>query len=328
MSEVLSQNEIDALLQALSSGEVDAQKIRKETEEMKIKEYDFRRPNKFAKDQLRTLQIIYENFSMLLKNFLSAYLRTVVHVEVLSVEQLTSYEFMNAISNPAVLGVVDFLPLEGQILLDVSPDISFVCIDRILGGYGQPIQEKRTFTEIELSLLKQLFKRMLRLLKEPWENVVDLDPRLEKIETNSQFAQIVSPSETIALITMNVKIGETEGMFNMCIPHLVIEPILPKINTKYWFATVSKEKTSEDEKKIAKKVEKARVSIKAVLGKAFITVGELMDLQVGDVIQLDTTVHSPVNIFVEDELKFYGKPGRTKKKMAVQIMDLAEERDE
>ena len=110
MSEVLSQNEIDALLQALSSGEVDAQKIRKETEEMKIKEYDFRRPNKFAKDQLRTLQIIYENFSMLLKNFLSAYLRTVVHVEVLSVEQLTSYEFMNAIESSRSR-VVDFLPL-------------------------------------------------------------------------------------------------------------------------------------------------------------------------------------------------------------------------
>ncbi len=328
MSEVLSQAEIDALLQALSSGEVSAQEIEKEKKEVKIKEYDFRRPNKFAKDQLRTLQIIHENFSMLLKNFLSGYLRSIAHVEVLSVEQITNYEFTNAISNPSVLCIINFLPLEGQILIDISPDIAFVSIDRILGGYGEPIEERRTFTEIEISLFKRLVKRVLKLSKGPWENVVDLKPELERIETNSQFAQIVSPSETIALITLSLKIGETKGIINICIPHLVIEPILPKINTKYWFTTISKEKQPEDKERIAKHIEKTSIHVKAVLGKSIITVEDFMNLQVGDVIQLNTTINSSAKIFVGNRLKFYGKPGRTKKKMAVQITDLLKEGDE
>ncbi|QEK12266.1 flagellar motor switch protein FliM [Crassaminicella thermophila] len=328
MSDVLSQSEIDALIQALATGELDAQEIKAETDEIKVKKYDFRRPDKFAKDQLRTLQIIHENFSRLLNTFLSGYLRSLVHVEVLSVEQLSNYEFTNSISNPAVLGIVDFSPLDGQIILDVTSDIAFVMIDRILGGNGKPIEEKRNFTEIEISLLRKLIKQIIKLLKEPWENVVEIEPKLEKIETNSQFAQIVSPNETIALITLNIKIGEVEGMVNLCIPHIVIEPILPKLNTKFWFTSINKERTSEDEEIISKRVEKTKVTVRAVLGKANITVRDFLDLQVGDVIQLDTLVNDHIKLFVGNKLKYYGRPGTKKKKMAVQIEGIIERGDE
>lgn len=328
MSDVLSQSEIDALLQALSTGEVDAQEMKEETKESKVKKYDFRRPNKFAKDQLRTLQIIHENFSRALNTFLSGYLRSLIHVEVLSVEQLSNYEFTNSISNPAILGIIDFSPLKGQIILDITADIAFAIIDRILGGSGNTIEEKRSFTEIEISLLKKLMKQMIKLFKEPWENVVSINPRLEKIETNSQFAQIVSPSETIALITLNIKIGEVEGMLNLCIPHLVIEPILSKLNTRLWFTSENKERTAGDEEILVNRVEKTKVVVRTVLGNTFITVSDFLDLQVGDVIQLDALVNDHVKIFVGDNLKYYGRPGTKKKKLAVQIESIVEKGDE
>jgi flagellar motor switch protein FliM len=328
LSDVLSQSEIDALIQALSSGEVDAKEITAETQEAKVKKYDFRRPDKFAKEQLRTLQIIHENFSRLLNTFLSGYLRSLVQVEVLSVEQLSNHEFTNSISNPAILGIIDFSPLDGQIILDIAADVAFVIIDRILGGSGKAVEEKRSFTEIEISLIRKLIKQIIKLFKEPWENVVEINPRLEKIETNSQFAQIVSPSETIALITLNIQIGDVEGMVNLCIPHLVIEPILSKLNTRLWFNSVNKERTVEDEEIITQRVEKTTVSVRAVLGDTHITVSEFLDLQIGDVIQLDTFIKEDVKIFVGDQLKYSGKPGTKKKKMAIQIEGIVEKGDE
>lgn len=328
MSDVLSQGEIDALLQALSTGEVDVTEITEETKEKKVKKYDFRRPDKFAKDQLRTLQIIHENYARLLNTFLSGYLRSLTQVELLTVEQLTYYEFSNSISNPAVLGIVDFSPLSGQIIVDITPDIAFVMIDRILGGIGSVLDETRTFTEIEITLLRKIMKQIIKIVKEPWENVLNVEPRLEKIETNSQFAQIVSPNETIALITLSVRIGEVEGMINICIPHLVIEPMLQNLSTKFWFATLNKERTSEDEMMLTSRVEKTEVELKAVIGETYITVSDFLDLQIGDVIQLDTLISDDVKIYIGDSMKFSGKPGTKKKNVAIQISNVIKKGEE
>ncbi|MDK2917397.1 MAG: flagellar motor switch protein FliM [Candidatus Petromonas sp.] len=328
MSDVLSQNEIDDLLQALSAGEVDVQEFKEETKEKRIKKYDFRRPNKFAKDQLRTLQIIHENFSRLLNTFLSGYLRTYIQVNVLSVEQLTYYEFSNSISNPAVLGIINYAPLNGQIILDISTDIAFTMIERVLGGSGGLLKEARTFTEIELTLLKKIIIKINKLLTESWENIVSLNPSLEKIETNSQFAQIVSPNETIALVTLNVKIGNVEGMINICIPHFVIEPIIPKLSTKLWFSNTNKEISEAEKQALKFGLEKTHVDVRAVVGETNIAVKDFLNLQIGDVIQLDTKLNDEIKIIVENKLKFLGKPGVKKKKLAVKITKVVEEGDE
>ncbi len=328
MSDVLSQSEIDALLQALSTGEVDVTEIKEETKEKKVKKYDFRRPDKFAKDQLRTLQIIHENYARLLNTFLSGYLRSLTHVDVLTVEQLTYYEFSNSISNPAILGIVDFTPLSGQIIVDITTDIGFVMIDRILGGYGSVLDETRSFTEIEITLLKKIMKQIVKILKEPWDNVIKIEPTLEKVETNSQFAQIVSPNETISLITLNVRIGDVEGMINICIPHMVIEPILQNLSTKFWFATLDKKRTAEDEQMLANRVEKTQVDLKAEIGSTYITVSDFLDLQIGDVIQLDSLTSDEATIFVGNEMKFKGRPGVKKKNIAVQISNVIKKGEE
>ncbi len=328
MSEILSQNEIDALLEALNAGEVDVDEMQEETREKKIKKYDFKSPKKLAKDQLRTLHIIHENFSRALNTFLSGYLRTYVQTDVLSVEEISYYEFSNSISNPAMLSIVDFVPLPGQMIFEVSTMLSFSIIDRILGGSGKNQEEIRAFTEIEITILNKLIRQMIKLLIDPWENVIELAPKLDKIETNSQFAQIVSPNDTIALITLKSRIGEVEGLINICIPHIVLEPILPKLSTKLWFSTVTKKVSDEDKLLLEKRVKKANLDLCAVLGESFITVEDFLSLQEGDVIHINKLIEEDLEVKVGDKLKFLGKPGTKKNKLAIRITQVIEEGDE
>ncbi len=332
MSDVLSQNEIDDLLAALSTGEVDVSDIEDEKKEKKVRKYDFSRPDKFAKDQLRTLEIIHENFSRLLNNFLSGYLRTYIEVDVISVQSLIYTEFSNSISNPAILGIVDFSPFDGQVIIDVSSDIAYTMIERVLGGTGKSrnvSKESRALTEIEMTLLRNILIKFINLLKEPWGNIVELRPKLENIETNSQFAQIVSPAESIALVTFSVRIGDIEGMVNICIPHFVIEPILPSLSSRLWFATSNKRDVTDEEKgALEKGISKSRLKLSTVIGKSNISVSELLNLQKGDIILLNRLVDEPFDIYVEDKVKFRGKPGIKKKNVAVMVTEIVEGGDD
>lgn len=331
MSDVLSQNEIDDLLSALNSGDVDVSEIQEEKNEKKVRKYDFLRPDKFAKEHLRTLEVIHENFSRLLNNFLSGYLRTFIEIEVLNAESLIYSEFANSIGNPAILGIVDYNPLEGQIIMDLSSDVAFTMIERVLGGSlsGGGGTEKRGLTEIEMTLIRTIMVKFINLLKEPWNNIIELRPKLDTIETNSQFAQVISPSESIALITLRVKIGETEGMINLCYPHYVLEPILPNLSSKLWFTSTGKKKLSETERSaLEHQVQKTRVDVKAELGNSVITVGELIALSRGDVIVLNKKVSDPLVIRVDSEIKFLGRPGKKNKNLAVRVTHAYEEGDE
>lgn len=328
MSEVLSQNEIDALLSALNSGEISVHEIKEEKEERKVKDYNFKIPNKFAKDHTRTLQIMHENFSRLLQTYLSGYLRTLVQIEVISVDQLTYNEFTNSMPNPSVLGIVDFAPLSGSIIVEMTPPTCFAMIERVLGGTGHAFERARGFTEIELSLIEKIMGQIISYFKDPWKNVIELKPRLKKIETNPQFAQIMSPNETVALITLNTKVGSIEGMIHICIPHLVIEPIIPKLSTKFWFSGINKEITGSDLKIIEKKIQSTVLPVRVVLGNNDVTIGDFIGLNIGDVIPLNTYVNEDLKIFVGNLLKFYGKPGLKKNKVSVKITKVEKKGDD
>lgn len=328
MSEVLSQGEIDALLNALNTGELDVKGINEEKEEKKVRNYDFKIPNKFAKDQLRTLQMIHENFSRLLQTYLSGYLRALIQVEVVSVDQLTYYEFSNSMTNPSTLGIVEFLPLNGSILIEINPSISFAMIERVLGGTGQAYEKNRGFTEIELTLIEKIMEQILNLLREPWKNVIELKPRLKKIETNTQFAQIISPNETIALVTLSINIGSIEGMLHICIPHLVIEPIISKLSTKFWFSGISKNVSNSDIKYIERKIETTVLPLKVILGSCTLTVRDIINLQKGDVVQLNKSVNDYMEILVGNKLKFYGIPGVRNNKVAVKVTKVEKRGDD
>lgn len=328
MSEVLSQNEIDALLSALNSGEIDVHEMKEEKEERKVKDYNFKIPNKFAKDHTRTLQMLHENFSRLLQTYLSGFLRTLVQIEVISVDQLTYNEFTNSMPNPSVLGIVEFSPLTGSIIVEMTPPISFAMIERVLGGAGHAFERARGFTEIELTLIEKIMGQIISFFRDPWKNVIELKPRLKKIETNPQFAQIMSPNETVALITLNTKIGNIEGMIHICIPHLVIEPVIPKLSTKFWFSGINKEITGSDLKIIEKKIQSTLLPVKVVLGKSEITVKDFLELGIGDVISLNTAENEDLKIYVGNLLKFYGKPGLKKNKVAVKITRVEKKGDD
>ena len=328
MPEVLSQNEIDSLLQALSSGEVDVQEIKKVESTNKIRKYDFRNPRKIAKDQLRTLEIIHENFGRFFQTFLSGYLRAPVKITILTVDQFAYNEFSNAISNPAFLSIIDFHPLNGQILMDISTNVVYSIIDRLLGGDGTEKQEIRAFTEIELTLLKKMMGKVMPIIQEAWGNVVELKPRLDKIETNPQFAQIVPPNETIALITMNIEVGSTEGMINVCIPHLVIEPILDKLSTKYWFSTAQKELSEEELIIMKKRMLDTKIPIKAELGSIVVKINDVLNLQTGDVVKLDTSADDKAKIRIGSYIKFLGDIGVSKNRMAIKITNVVKDGDD
>lgn len=328
MGDILSQNEIDDLLAQLSTGEINAQELKRENAEKKIKNHDFKRPSKFAKDHLRTMQIIHENYARLITNFLSGYLRTLVQVDVISMEALQYSEFTNSIANPAVLAIVDFNPLPGSIIFDLSPSIAYALIERILGGKGSGMEKVRGFTEIEIAILMRIISQMLGLMREPWENVTELRPSLDRIETNAQFAQIMNPTEMVALVTFQAKVGEVEGLMNLCIPHMVVEPVMSKLSTKIWFSMIEKGTTEENQKALQLKVEETRVPIVAVLGMAELMVSEFLQLQVGDVLPLKTPIDGEMSVMVGELHKFYGKPGVKNKKTAVKITQVVGREEE
>ncbi len=324
MGEVLSQNEIDSLLQALSSGELDAEEI-KDSNEKHIKNYDFARPAKFSKEHLRTLEIIFEHYGRLLSTNLSVYLRKNVQVEVMNAEAATYLEFSNALSNPILLGIVNFAPLQGNILMEIASNLGYTMVDRMLGGLGEPLEKMRDFSEIELLIVERILTVAVNLLREPWENVVDIHPRLERIETNSQFAQIITPSEMTAIVTINIRIGEVEGLMNICLPYLTLEDVMDKLNTKYWYSTMQ----NKDEKQYTEAIEtliaKAPMPMKAVLGNSTISVSDFSGLQVGDIIRLDTKVDDELDVFVGNMRKFTALPGSTGDKYAVRITSVVRE---
>ena len=324
MGEVLSQSEIDDLLKALSSGELDVEEMN-DTKAQQVKNYDFARPAKFSKEHLRTLEIIFEHFGRLLSTTLPAYLRKAVQVEVMNSEAVAYSEFSNALANPVILGVVNFSPLKGNIVMELDSNLGFAIVDRMLGGQGKPLDKTREFSEIELTIIERVYNIWIDLLREPWKNVVAIEPRLEKIETNSQFAQIISPSDMIAIVTLNIKIGEVDGLMNVCLPYLTLEHIMDKLNTKYWFSTMKEKDENTYEEIIESLISKAEIPIKATLGKSKISVNDFVNLQKGDIIKLDSLVGQELQIYVGNIKKFTALPGSSDDKYAVRVTSIIRE---
>ena len=326
MGEVLSQNEIDSLLQALSSGELDADDI-SSIDEKPAKNYDFRRPAKFSKEHLRTLEIIFEHYGRLISTNLPVYLRKNIQVNVVNSEACTFSEFSTALANPVLLSIVNFYPLNGSIMMELAANLGFAMIDRMLGGPGNPLDKSRDFSEIERSIIDKILAVCVQLLREPWQNVVEIDPILERVETNPQFAQIIAPQEMIAIVTLSIKIGDVEGLMNVCLPYFTLESVMDKLNTKYWFASM-KENTEETYTEfIENVVRKVSMPIKAVLGKSVISVNDFVNLQRGDIIKLNSKVDNEMEVFVGNIKKFKALPGSQKESYAVRVTQVLREED-
>ena len=327
--DVLSQSEIDKLLSALSDGSVSAEEVKAEEEERKVKVYDFKRPYRFSKDQIRTLFMLHESFSRLLNTYLSASLRAMVDIEVMSVEQLTYQEFVQSMGNPSVIGILALPPLKGNIIIEVGTDLAFAYIDRVFGGEGKSGVKSRALTDIETAVMRRFIDTVTNYFKEAWSNVVEFRPNFETMETNPQFAQIVPPSDMVVLVTIHIKMGDVDGMMNICIPYLVLEPVMSKLTTSFWVAaSADKESTPEQVEELQRKIERTRVPFKVELGTVDITVHEFLTLGFGDVLQLDTQTQDELVCYVGSNAKFRARPGTAGKRMAVQISGIIEGDDE
>ncbi|MDI3472629.1 MAG: flagellar motor switch protein FliM [Thermotogaceae bacterium] len=325
MSDILSQEEIDSLLSALTKGELTAEEI-KESEEKKVKLYDFSKPSKFSKDQIRTFEMIHENFSRVLSTYLSGRTRSLVDVRVVSLDQITYNEFVRSIATPTFMVIFSAPELTGNAILEMNLEIIYGIIDKLLGGTGVlPSIPSRNLTEIEMSIMRREASTILSYLKEAWIDFLEFTPEIESIETNPQFVQIAPPSEMVLLITLSVTIGQIESFMNICWLSSTLEPFAQNFSTQMWFLKTSKGTNPQITKLLEENLKKANIDVSAVLGRSTLTLGELLNLEVGDVIVLNKRVGEEIDVLVQNVEKFRGIPGKRRNRVAVKITKVEEE---
>lgn len=295
----------------------------------KIKPYDFRRPDKFVKEQLRTITKIHENFSRTVTTSLSAMLRSMVSVQVISVDQITYEEYIRSVPNPSVISVFDVGgDLKGNAVFEINPSLSLAMIDRLFGGLGKSLSKSRSLTPIEETVMKKIIARLLNDLTEAWQQFVSIEPKIELMESNPQFTQIALPNAMVLLVTFEVRINETEGTSNLCFPHIVLEPILEKLNVQYLYSGINKIQNDGNTKKIEDSLKRAKIPLVVELGRSLITVRDFLQLNVDDVIMLDRTTTDLLDVHAGGRMKFKGHPGLVDNKLSVAIAQVIRENEE
>lgn len=323
--EVLSQSEIDSLLNALSSGEIDSEQLKRErlAEHNAVCRYDFRRPNKYSKDHLRTLYMIHDNYSRILSNFLSTYLRSSIQIEIASVDQTTYEDFVVSVSSPMLMSMFNVKPSDKTVFMVMNAGFLFPIIDLLFGGPGTAEPSPRELTEIEISVMRKLNERLLQNLTYAWEGVFDIDPQLVGLETNTQFSQLYSPSETTAVVTLTSNILGQKSLIYLCLPYIVLEPIISKLSAQTWFANASAAgKGSDLRPLIVDQLKKTELELTAVLGTTDISVREFLQLREGDVIPLDNVVNDNIELWVGHRRKFAVQPGIVASKKGAYIKSI------
>ncbi len=321
MKEVLSQSEIDSLLHALNTGELETKDIESKEEGVKVKPYDFRRPNKFSQDQLRTLFLMHDNFARLSTNFLSAYLRSNIQIKIASVDQLTYEDFIMSIPTPTLLTVFSMSPLPGTSVLETNAPLVFPIIDLLFGGAGKMPEKVRELTDIEINVFKSLNQKLLDNLVYVWSDVIKIKPKVEYLETNPQLSQIISPNEIVAVITLSSSVGGQEGMCNICLPFAVLEQVVGRLSATHWLEGQRSGRGEDSRLQIERKLDAVPVDLEVLAGETSLKVRDFLQLQVGDVIPLEKAIDEDMDLIVNKKNKFKVQPGRVGKKVAVQVTE-------
>ncbi len=325
--EALSQAEVESLLTTMEAGTARAS-AQKQAAAAKgparhrdrVLPYDFKRPERVGKEQMRALQSLHEGFGRNFGAELSALLRSIVEVKLTSVDQLTYSEFIFSLENPTCFNLLRAEPLEGNLILDINPSILYPIIDRLLGGGKEAgTIVRRPLTEIELRLMSRITQLFLNELRHAWENVLPLKLSVERVESNPQLVQIVPPNEVVILISFEIILGEMRGMMNMCIPFNSIERISGKLTSNNWATYGKSTSSAESIAQISRRIDRSLVDVVVTLADAKINTDDLLGLRVGDIITTDKDVRQPLDVAVQGVTKFHAVPGALKGKKAVQI---------
>lgn len=327
MADILSQEEVDLLLSAVAEGDVGEPEERTEAEdELHLVAYDFRRPERVSKEQLKGLQSLFEAFAREVSILFPPFLRTVVRVDLTSIDQLTYDEFILSVARPTSLAIVNMAPLEGTAVLEMSPSMVFPIVDRVLGGKGSTLPEPRELTEIEDRIIQRIVMMMLDSLKRSWEQLIEFSLSVLQQENDPLIVQIVAGSEMVVLVGYEVHIGESVGTMNFCIPLMVLNPILDQISQQAHFSRrMSPDVARQTRGVLERIVQKSMVSLDAVLGETHLTLQQIGHLQVGDVIQLNSSPYEPIAVSVGGLRRFKAIRGRRGEQSAVQLIDITRE---
>jgi flagellar motor switch protein FliM len=300
----------------------------KDSKRDKIRNHDFKTAKRVPRDQIKTLHVVYESFSRLLATYLNGTLGVLCDANVISIEEQSYMEFTNAVSSTSVLAILKMAPLSGPLLLRLSPEISYSIIECLLGGMNSPSDKRRIFTEIDLVILEKIIRQILQLNNDAWQKVLKVSTLLDSIETSIQFAQIVPPSDTILIITINVSVANSESLINLCIPYTAIEPISKSLNARL-LSTGNAEKAQYDEytELILKNLESTPILMKATLSETSISMEDLMNLQVNDVIQLDHKLNEPIKLDIGHIPRLKGILGIRNNHYAIRLTQINDEED-
>lgn len=329
MPDVLDQAEIDALLAAVDAGQVEEEeqtlqifsRHRRDVDSVEVRPYDFKRPERVSKDQMRSLQTLHEAFARNFGASLSGFLRTIVEVKVSNCEQMTYAEFISGLPNPTSFNLMEAKPLEGQMCLEISPLIIYPIIDRLLGGTNQELFiPQRPMTLIETKLISKVTSRGLAALQEAWSGIKEMQFAIIATESNPQLVQIVPPNEVVVVVGFELKMSNRAGTMNLCIPYNVIEPIVEDLAAQSWFNVPRNSKSDEMQRQIASSLSHAAVTVTGLLAETTITMGDLLSLAAGDLIVTERAANLPVVLYVENERRFLANIGQFKGSRALKVI--------
>ena len=323
MADILSQEEIDALLEVVDDDDASesiGEKSKKE-EQQQVIIYDFKRPNRVSKEQLRAIKGIHDKLARNLASQISSVMRSIVEIRLHSVDQMTYGEFLMSLPSPTSFNVFSIKPLDGNCVLEINPSIAFPMIDRLLGGNGEGFEASRELTDIEVNLLDAILRMMMQRLKESWSMITDMYPNVEAKESSPNVVQIVSQNEIVIMVVMEIIVGNSSGMINICYPVIYLEPILSRLaNRDIMLGETSAKKSRNKELKTL--IGRAEVLYEAILGKSIVSVNEFLNLKEGDILRLDRSANDKAIVTIDKKEVFLAEVGLYRFRKSIRIEEL------
>jgi len=324
MADILSQEEIDALLEVVEEEDIAPDELDKTPDILdnrQITLYDFKRPNRVSKEQLRSFRAIHDKMARSLASDISSLMRSIVEIQLHSVDQMTYGEFLMSLPSPTSFNVFSLKPLDGKGVIELNPSIVFPMIDRLLGGNGAPFETSREFTDIELNLLDQILKVVTQNMKDVWSPIMDMYPIIEAKESSPNVVQIVAQNEIVVMVIMEIIIGQTSGMMNICYPVITIESLLPRLANRDLMLNETSGRKSRN-KELRALLRGAKIELEAVLGYAEMDMNRILELEVGDIIKLNRPADDTVIVKVDGREKFIAEFGVRRYRRSIKIKEI------